>query len=71
LGKPLPATLLFDYPTLIEVAGHIQHLLGPDVSPGEAPETNETSRLQNLDDDAAAVLIAAEAARLGKNDKRP
>jgi acyl carrier protein len=65
LGASLPATLLFDYPTLEALAGHVEKLIAP---PNESPKHNGTGQtamvadtdVKNLTDAEAEALLLAE-----------
>ncbi len=70
LARSLPATLLFDYPTLDDLAGHLL----PDVAPTPAePKADESHAVANaaamadvasLSEDEAEALLLAELAEL-------
>ena len=70
LGKkldiPLPATLLFNYPTIVEVVVHIQGIMGLEAAlPQSSVESknrtnNEFSHLDNLSRDQLEKLISRE-----------
>jgi acyl carrier protein len=64
LGRPLPATLLFDYPTLGALAGHLGRLLVPEGAPESAGPAVERARtvaqLERLSDDEAEALLLEE-----------
>lgn len=57
-GTALPVTLLFDYPTLEDLAGH----LGKVWDLTAAPETPPASDLDDLSDDDALALLERELA---------
>jgi acyl transferase domain-containing protein/SAM-dependent methyltransferase len=64
LAKPLTATLVFDFPTIADIAGHLNGLIAP---PQPAPSNGQPSRsvgqladeIEDLDDDAVAALVDA------------
>jgi SAM-dependent methyltransferase/aryl carrier-like protein len=47
LEKPLPATLIFDYPTIDAIVGHISQRFS---EPTETPVDNESERIADADD---------------------
>lgn len=63
IGRPLRATLLFDFPTIGDLTGHIGgdvlQLWPPDVTPA-APPPEQVDDLEALDRDALNHLIDAE-----------
>jgi hypothetical protein len=66
IGKPLPATLLFDYPTLESLGGYLGRLLIPadeaaDVTPAGAAERGpDASGIDELSDAEAEALLLEE-----------
>ena len=68
IGKQLPATLMFKYPTVASISGFlIQDLFPDDMAPeggdmvAEEPEADdEEEELDNLSDDELAAMLAAE-----------
>jgi hypothetical protein len=67
-GLPLPATLLFDYPTLEALAGQLARVLGleePEAPEGRAaaPARSGADALAALSDDEAEQLLLEELGR--------
>ena len=64
LGRSLPATLLFDYPTLGALAGHLGRLLVPESAPESAPPASPRdevlAQLERLSEDEAEALLLEE-----------
>lgn len=64
VGRPLPATLLFDYPTLDALAAHLVRLLGlEDVAPAPGqpdPRPSAAKAVAHLSDAEAYHLLLAE-----------
>lgn len=66
IGQPLPATLLFDYPTVDALAGHLAGRLGladdvaPPAMPASAMAARPHSELAVLSDAEAEALLLAE-----------
>jgi NADPH:quinone reductase-like Zn-dependent oxidoreductase/acyl carrier protein len=65
IGQPLPATLLFDYPTLDALTDHLMRSLGLesppaacDSSPAKSAEREKTELAALSDEDAEALLLA-------------
>jgi acyl carrier protein len=74
-GKTLPATLLFDYPTVAAVAGYLQSHAALDAAPDAAPDgrgqpaaaparSADERPLEELTDAEAEALLLAELSRL-------
>ncbi len=69
VGRPLPATLLFDYPTLDAIAGFLGRELGLASAPAEAPASlpeapsQVVDRIEDLSDDDVDRLLAERLAR--------
>jgi hypothetical protein len=65
LADPLPATLMFEYPSIGEIAGHLCTLLQPDTpAASAAPEPalsvdQLAETIADLDDAAVAALVDA------------
>jgi acyl transferase domain-containing protein/SAM-dependent methyltransferase len=64
LAKPLTATLVFDFPTVADIAGHLNAL----IEPAQAAHSNDrpfrsfeqlAAEIEDLDDDRVAALIDA------------
>jgi NADPH:quinone reductase-like Zn-dependent oxidoreductase/acyl carrier protein len=72
LGRPLPATLLFDYPTIEALAGYLgREVLGLASAPDEAGPPPEApagvvERLEELSDEEVDRLLAERVARKPK-----
>ncbi len=66
LGRPLPATLLFDYPTLEALTGHVLATVGGE-SAQAAPASSPSlfGAIEDLSDDEVERQLAARAARKG------
>jgi NAD(P)-dependent dehydrogenase (short-subunit alcohol dehydrogenase family) len=64
LGRALPATLLFKYPTLEELSGFVlSHLPEPaqaDPAPAAAPDESDARELEALSDEEARALLSSE-----------
>jgi acyl carrier protein len=61
LGKPLPATLLFDYPTLDALADHLLRALGLDSRAGSEPRPQASSSSPSASPSSAAAQAAHAA----------
>ncbi|KQU73852.1 MULTISPECIES: type I polyketide synthase [unclassified Rhizobacter] len=64
IGRPLSATLLFDYPTVAALTAHLMRLLGldepaPAAATGAAPDT-PADALHDLSDEEAEALLLQE-----------
>lgn len=64
IGRPLSATLLFDYPTVAALTAHLMRLLGLD-EPAPAPTTDAATdrpadALHDLSDEEAEALLLQE-----------
>jgi polyketide synthase 12/myxalamid-type polyketide synthase MxaB len=69
VGRPLPATLAFDFPTIAAIAAFLaDEILGLEAAPSPAAaaiaDTPATPDLSGLSDDEAERLLAAELAAL-------
>jgi SAM-dependent methyltransferase len=71
LDGPLPATLMFDYPTIEAIAAHLDHRLGLDASaapaPAPAPERERSAaaaRVEELSDEEAEALLLEKLGNL-------
>ncbi len=73
LERSLPATLLYDYPTLADLTQYLSNLLLPDAAPASAPSLSPSEppppaplppHLDHLSDDEAAALLLDELNRL-------
>ncbi|MFN7984381.1 MAG: SDR family NAD(P)-dependent oxidoreductase [Vicinamibacterales bacterium] len=69
IGKPLPVTVLFDYPTLDALADHLAHVMNLDLATTPSPSTPTASRVQpgpsrsevhSLSDEEAEAMLLAE-----------
>jgi polyketide synthase 12/myxalamid-type polyketide synthase MxaB len=71
LKRSLPATLLFDYPTLQALSGYLLHLLFPEVGAAPVKESAERTQaaleLQGISDEQAEALLLDELAA-GRNE---
>ncbi len=73
LGKSLPATLLFDYPSLDALSGYLLRtfeLLPPVVPAVVSVPTNATSEIETLTDEEAEALLLAELNSLDSQGRR-
>ena len=66
LKRSLPATLLFDYPTLQALSGYLSRLLFPEAKAAEVEEAAERTKavadLQEISDEQAEALLLDELA---------
>jgi hypothetical protein len=62
IGRPLPATLLFSYPTLDELTGHLLQELGVAASDAATP-SSAPDDLDAIDEAALAALLERKLAR--------
>jgi len=62
IGRPLSATLLFDYPTVAALGAHLMRLLGLDepAAAAEAPNDTAADALHDLSDEEAEALLLQE-----------
>jgi acyl carrier protein len=62
IGRPLSATLLFDYPTLAALTAHLMRLLGLDEPAPAEPAAIDTraDALHDLSDEEAEALLLQE-----------
>jgi hypothetical protein len=67
VGRSLPTTLLFDYPTIDALTGFLEQLLAPPPAnqpPMEAPlptqQADLVAELEQLTDEEAEALLLAE-----------
>jgi hypothetical protein len=60
-GRSLPATLLFDYPTLDALATHLMNVLGLETAVAARPiVTAAVAEVSALSDDEAEALLLKE-----------
>jgi acyl carrier protein len=73
LGRPLPATLAFDYPTGNALIGHLSKLLSPDPAPAAPPtaggkeqavQTRARSEVEELSPEQLRAMLAQKIAAL-------
>jgi polyketide synthase 12 len=72
VGQPLPATLVFDYPTLDALGAHLAKLLGLDAQPsprepiaGPPPGAEARDEVAQLSDAEAEAALLAELGEKG------
>jgi hypothetical protein len=63
LGRPLPATLLFDHPTIAALGEHLLGLVGGDPAPAPATPPSLVGAIEDLSDEEVERQLAARARR--------
>jgi hypothetical protein len=76
IERPLPATLLFNYPTLEALSNYLGQVLSLGASAGRAADsaketelTKTAAKIEQLSDDEAETLLAEKLAAMSRSMK--
>jgi len=72
VGRPLPPTLLFDYPSVQALSDHLSRELVPEefIKPQEASEEDASSqKIDNLSEAEIATLLSDKLTALESSDQ--